>query len=80
MSPVKQILFYTFLVVVLATGLWCVFAPESAIGFRRRMGWPEDFWSGGYFYATPFRARVTGALVVIVALFALLLALAKSWL
>ncbi|MGB5102322.1 MAG: hypothetical protein WBO04_03250 [Steroidobacteraceae bacterium] len=74
----KNALSIAFLAVVLALGLWALLNPDGIIAFRRRLGWPENFWSGGYFYATAGRARISGAIMVIVSLAALFLALAKS--
>ena len=77
MFTLKYAVLCVFLLVVLVLGLWSVFGPDSLIAFRRRMGWPNDFWSGGYFYATAQRARIVGALTVVASLVGLLLVLAK---
>lgn len=66
----EQIFLIVFLVAVLAGGLWCVIAPEGVVRFRNRMGWSTGYWSGGFAYATPRRARFTGSLLVAIVLFA----------
>jgi hypothetical protein len=66
----ERVLLILFLVAVLASGLWCVIAPEAVVRFRNRMGWSTGYWSGGFAYSTPRRARFTGSLLVAIVLFA----------
>ena len=73
----KTLLVSAFLLIVLAQGLWALCAPASVIRFRRRMGWSESLLSGGFFYATEGRARVIGALLVLVSLSGLLIVASK---
>jgi hypothetical protein len=67
MKNLIAIVLFTF---IGAAGLWCAIAPASAIRFRRRMKWSESLWSGGYFYATELRARITGSFLAVVCFFA----------
>jgi hypothetical protein len=73
----KQSLLYAFLLLTLGAGLSCAFFPKGVVAFRRRNRLSAGFWSGGFFYATERRARVTGTLVALVALFGLFVMLTR---
>ena len=61
-----RILGSMFLLCVAAWGMWELVWPRSMMRFRRRMGWSENFLSGGCFYSTENRVEWTcSALVVI---------------
>jgi hypothetical protein len=55
-----------FLLTAFLSGVWAVLRPDSVVSFRRRMNWPESLLTGGFFYATALRTRVTGAVVLLV--------------
>jgi hypothetical protein len=74
----ETIVLTVFLALVVAQALWCVISPESVVTWRRRRGWPESIWSGGYFYATPSRARTMGVILCVVVLALVLGKLAYS--
>ena len=65
----KDFFLALFLLAVLANGVWCIVSPKAVVRFRTRMGWPTGYLSSGFAYATPQRTRITGLLLVVVALF-----------
>lgn len=68
MRAMKYFLLIWFLVTVHAFGLWALIDPDGHVAFRRRRRWPEGLFSGGYFYATAKRARISGGLLAITTL------------
>mgnify|MGYP001253992173 CR=1 FL=1 len=72
----SELALWVFLVAVAAPSFLCAVSPESAVEWRRRMGWSESLWSGGWFYATPLRARIMGVMLcAVVATLAMIKAL-----
>ena len=59
---------FVLLCAVLALGLWCLIAPGKVVAFRRRRGFPDRPWSGGWFYATEQSTRAMGGVLVALAL------------
>ena len=69
---VETALFYVVFGVILLLGAAAAAWPAKVVAFHQRLGFGTGLWSGGYFYATAARARVTGGLVALVALVALI--------
>jgi hypothetical protein len=61
------------LILLLVSGTLAALWPEKVVAFRNRMSWSDSLLSGGYFYATARRARVTGLTVVALAVVMFLL-------
>jgi hypothetical protein len=70
-----QTLTYVFFALVAATALWGAMWPETVCDLRKRQGWSESWWSGGAFYSTPNRTRLTSIVLLLVVLVVLVLAI-----
>jgi hypothetical protein len=70
---VATVVFYTIVIVVIVTGGLSAVFPERTVAIRRRLGFSENWLSGGWCYATATRARVTGAMLVFLGSIALIL-------
>lgn len=68
LSFVQRLLLILLLAWIALSGMACVAIPDRVIAFRRSRGWGNGLWSGGWFYATPARTRIMGAIVTLVAL------------
>jgi hypothetical protein len=67
-------MYYLLLVVFIAIvvdSVTCLYDPEKAISNRRKWKLPKGFLTGEAYYATPKRARVSAAIVLVLALLGL---------
>ena len=60
------IVFYAFFVIVIILGAFAAMFPARTVEIRRQLKFPDSALSGGWIYATPKRARITGALLVVI--------------
>ena len=58
--------FYGIFIIVIIVGGFAAVFPERTVALRQRFGFSTSLLSGGWFYATPERARVTGAVVAVI--------------
>lgn len=56
---------------VLFVGLLYVAVPSAAVGFYKRMRWPDGYWSGGMLFTNDRSTRVVGLVLVLTSLFGL---------
>ena len=67
--------FYLVVIVLILTGGFAAIFPARTVAIRQRLGMATSLPSGGWCYATPKRARITGALVAMIGLFGVYLRL-----
>jgi hypothetical protein len=70
---VATTVFYTFFVAIALVGTFVAMFPARTLEIRRRLGMPDGWWSGGWFYATRNRARITGIVVALIGCAALVI-------
>jgi hypothetical protein len=66
---VKNVIALAFFTAIVGVGLWCIFAPQSAMDARHRRGYSRSNLLGAYYYRTTFATRVTGTMFLGIGLF-----------